>query len=143
VTESEKIAVLEQRVERLERFCGRLQAAILGKAANAPTVASDAELDSKFGDPVVRKDPKRWDGPSFQGQPFSRCTPEFLDCLAAFFEWKSEKENEDPEKKKYADYSRKDAARARGWAARIRKGWMPPVLKPSAGVDDPYREEGF
>lgn len=34
-----------------------------------------------------------------------------------------------PGKEKYADYDRRDAARARGWAARLR-------AKPAAAVDD-------
>lgn len=88
-------------------------------------VASDADLDSQHGDPIIRKDPPRWHGESFVGQHFSEATPEYLDDLASFKDWTASKNDETETKKKYAAYDRRDAARARGWAARMRAGWKP------------------
>lgn len=84
-------------------------------------VAPASELDSQYGNPVIKKDPPRWSGPSFVGQPYSACSAEYLESLAGFLEWKAGKNEEDPERAKFAAYDRKDAARARGWAQRNRE----------------------
>lgn len=99
-------------------------------AANGAAVASDADLDGQYGNPEVKaKSPRDWTGPSMTGKRFSECPPEYLDQVAArldyFAEQNAASENADDRKK--ATYNRKDAARARGWAARIRAGWQPPV----------------
>jgi len=86
----------------------------------AGAVAPASELDSKYGDPVIKKDPPRWSGPSFVGQPYSACSAEYLEEMAGFLEWKAGKNEEDPERAKFAAYDRKDAARALGWAQRVR-----------------------
>jgi len=111
--------------------------ALEARSTAARAIADDRELDSKMGDPFVRKSPPRWTGTSFDGEPFSRCSPEFLDELAGFKEWCAAKNENDPDEKrrKYAGYDLKDAARARGWAARIRKGGYVPPAK-AAPVDD-------
>lgn len=82
-------------------------------------IATDAELDGEHGDPKVHKTPKGWKGPKFDGRPFSKCSPEFLDYFGDFKDWCADnpKEGSDP---KYARYDRLDAARARGWARRLR-----------------------
>lgn len=87
-------------------------------------VAPASELDSQYGDPVIKKDPPRWSGPSFVGQPYSACSAEYLEEMAWFLEWKAGKNEEEgtEQKLKYAGYARKDAARARGWAQRVRDG---------------------
>ena len=84
-------------------------------------VASDADLDGKYGDPEIRRDPPRWDGPSYVGQKFSHCPADYLETLAGFYEWKATKDEAkgDEQSKKYARYARQDAARARGWAKRL------------------------
>src|ERR1044072_4744523 len=92
-------------------------------------VADDRELDSAYGDPVVRKDPssKYWEGPSYSGVKLSECPPDYLDAFAKYKDacaYANEQEGK-PEKAKYATYDRRDAARARGWAARKRAGWRP------------------
>lgn len=126
---------------RLEAKVDRLLAQQRG--ATAPGIASDADLDGQYGDEEVKKNPKRWTGESFIGRRMSECSPEFLDSLAGHFDYKAEREAEDAAnaedeetanaKKKYAGYSRRSAARARGWAARLRAGWKPPAPPADSG----------
>jgi hypothetical protein len=140
-------ARLEARVAKLE-----LQMTAFGAAQAAgamPAIASDAELDGPHGDPIVKKSPKRWMGRSFVGLPYSRTSPEFLDCLASFLDWCADREARDPAKAKYSKYSLLDASRARGHAARLRTGWKPPPAPPEArgyessgyGSDDDVDED--
>jgi hypothetical protein len=103
-----------------------------GQGTTSPgAVASDRDLDSKWGDPVIKAMPKAWKGKSFKGQPMSRCPAELLDGLAEMYDWfanKAEKNHEvSPRGKPIADYKRLDAARARGWAKRIRAGKVAPA----------------
>lgn len=91
-------------------------------------VANAAELDGPHGDPTVKRSPPRWiqdGGRDFAGWKFSECPPEFLEALADFNDWKASKPQ--PGKEKYAEYDRKDAARARGWAERARRGETRPA----------------
>lgn len=94
-----------------------------GKAGG--DVASDRDLDSEHGDPSITKDPPRWSGQSYVGYRFSETSPEYLDCLASFKDWQAdmdEKNNKvDGKGRPTAPYRRKDAARARGWAARLKR----------------------
>ena len=120
----------------------RMAAATVKQAASSSKVepADDADLDSQHGNPAVRKDPPRWDGPSFVGCTYSECSEKYLDSLAGFLTWKAGKNDEDEKKalaagddeaakkaNKYAFYARKDASRAAGWAKRIREGYTPPA----------------
>ena len=137
-------AILEV-LARLEAKVDRLLAQQGGSAA--PGVASDADLDGQYGNPEVKKDPPRnWSGASFVGSRFSECPPEYLDALASFFDWKAGKDEEQAKaagddedtakaKAKYARYARTDAARARGWAARLRAGWKPPAPQGDSSTD--------
>lgn len=108
--------------------------------------ASERELDSQYGNPDVRKDPPRWEGESYKGSPYSQCSPEYLDSLAGFLEWQAGKDEEkgDEKSRKYAGYKLKDAARARGWAKRLRDGWTPPASQAEEAWDDgvPMPEDG-
>ena len=93
-------------------------------------VASDSDLDGQWGDPVIRaKDPRDWTGESQLGKPFSACPALYLDLVASrldFFAEKAEAENTlTTGGKPVAPYNRRDAARARGWAQRLRNGWKP------------------
>ncbi len=109
----EKVAALESRIAKLE--------------ASAPVVA---DIGGPYGDPEIRKDPssKHWSGASCAGKKMSQCPADYLN---AFARWKDAcvymkgKELEtltDPQAiadtTKYAGYDRKDAARARAWAAK-------------------------
>ncbi len=102
----------------------------LQRSTQPAEVATDADLDGQWGDPVVRaKDPRDWTGESQLGKPFSECPAEYLDLVASRLDFFAEKaENEGTlttSGKPVAPYNRKDAARARGWAARIRHGYKP------------------
>lgn len=105
-------------------------------------VASERELDSEHGDPIIRKDPPRWSGESFVGAHYSEATPEYLDDLASFNDWKASKNEGVEAKKKYAAYDRRDAARARGWAARLRAGWKPATATNGKQIRDEDYDTG-
>ena len=106
------------------------------RAAAPKPVAPDRDLNGPHGDPVVRmKDPRDWTGPTMKGNRFSQCPPEYLDLLAERFDYfaqTAEDTNEEYNGKPVAPMKRKDAARARGWAQRIRAGYQP---KPVNGAD--------
>lgn len=110
--------------------------------ASAPkAVASDRDLDGKYGDPVVKFMPRDWTGQSFKNTHMSACPPELLDLLAETFEYfatQAEANNEmTPRGKPVADYKRSDAARARGWAKRMRSGVHPtPRINTPADFND-------
>jgi hypothetical protein len=122
---AEVIALLREAIRRLE-----VTTALPGRpthtkvAAKPATIgsASDAELDGKFGDPVIRKDPPRWQGSSYEGRKYSATTPEYLDSLAGLLEWKASKNEAegDPARAKFIAFDRRDARLARGWARRLR-----------------------
>lgn len=108
----------------------RTQAPIGTGGAAPSTIAPDVDLDGQWGDPVIKaKDPRDWHGPSQAGKRFSECSAEYLDLLAARFEFFNGKE---PDEKKRG-YNTRDAARARGWAARVRAGWKHPQTPESDG----------
>lgn len=113
---SATLASIDQRLARLERI------------ATGPDVASDRELDSKHGNPEIQRDPKQWRGPSYARKRMSEAPPEYLDMLAEFKSWQAEQDSKKPgeDAQRYAEFARRDAARARGWAKRLRAGWRPP-----------------
>jgi hypothetical protein len=122
----------------LKALAAGLLAAQMPSGGNG-ACAGDADLDGKYGDPRVRKDPsaKYWTGESHVGMPLSACSPEYLD---AFAKWKDacaymNRKDGSEEKLKYAGYEEKDAARARGWAVRIRAGWK------AAATETPKADE--
>lgn len=82
-------------------------------------IASDEDLDGKYGNPEIRRDPPRWQGEPMVGRKFSECPPEYLDTLAGFNDWRADQDEKkgDPRSK----WARLDAGRARGWARRIRQ----------------------
>lgn len=115
------------------------------KAGNAPgngagqQTATDRDLDSKYGNPEVRmKDPRDWSGPTMKGRRFSECPADYLEMYAEKLDWVADKSEQEGAKtnsgKPLANYQRSDAARARGWAARIRSGQhTPPPVDASPG----------
>lgn len=98
----------------------------------APRVADDADLDGEWGAPAVRKDPKRWTGPSYVGKKYSECPSDYLLQLAGLLDWQAAKDKEkgDTDSLKYAGYKERDAARARGWAARNKGKTFAPAAEP-------------
>ncbi len=116
----------------------RIEKALTSSALPAGgAVASDRDLDSQYGDPKVGFVPRDWKGASFKGRTFSACPAEFLDMLAETLDYLAGKAAEKNETtaagKPVAEYKRKDAARARGWAKRIREGKAPGAPNASAG----------
>lgn len=120
----------EATIALLTSIDSTLKHVLKALTANAPKAIADArDLDSQYGNPTVRFMPRDWTGPSFKDRRFSDCPPEMLDMLAStldYFADKDENEGATTTKgKPSAPFKRADAARARGWAQRIRGGWKP------------------
>ena len=98
-------------------------------AAAGGNVASDRDLDGKYGDPKLAFNPRDWTGPSFKGSTFSKCPPDLLDLVAEMYDYFAKQAEEKKEVtakgKPVAEFKRADAARARGWAKRMRDGSHP------------------
>ncbi|HEU4535336.1 MAG TPA: hypothetical protein VFS00_14510 [Polyangiaceae bacterium] len=94
-----------------------------GHTPPAPA-ALEVDIDGPRGNPEVRFDPKRWEGPSYKGKTFSECDPDFLDMLAEAFEYFARKEDEsgavDKNGGPKSRWTRLDSGRARAWAKRLR-----------------------
>jgi hypothetical protein len=107
-----------------------------GAAASSSAPAPDRDLDGKYGDPVVKFHPRDWHGQECKGLKFSQCPVDFLDMLAETFDYFADKAEKSGETttagKPVAPYKRQDAARARGWAARLRSGTFKPQANGSA-----------
>lgn len=137
-TRCDACVALEARIAEIEKTLSAIRAVFTGKAAFQIEPATDDELDGKYGDPTVRKDPtaRYWKGESHRGIRYSRCPPDFLDAMVryklacSFMSKKNAETAEDPKKKadlqKYAGYDTRDASYAAGWARRLREGWLPP-----------------
>jgi hypothetical protein len=113
----EQLAAAIKRLDTLEKASG--------------LYATDKELDSQYGDPVLRFTPRDWKGDNYDGKRYSECPAALLDILAEYLAWSAA--NPKPEKLKYVPYNLKDAARARGWSRRKRSGWRPSA---TAAFDD-------
>lgn len=84
--------------------------------------AERVDLDGEHGNPVVKaKDPRDWTGEPMKGRRFSECPANYLDLIADRFDYFASQEQD----AKKARYNRLDAARARGWAERVRNGQVP------------------
>lgn len=96
------------------------------RAAAGPRVAADRDLNGQYGNPKVSFNPRDWTGASCKGRRMSECPAEFLDMLAETFDYFAGQAEEKDERtnngKPVAEYKRTDAARARGWAKRVREG---------------------
>lgn len=134
----------EETLTLLRRIAVAVEKLAAQSPASCGAVASDRDLDGRYGDPELRLTPRDWTGPNYKGRRFSQCPPELLDMVADTLEWaagKSEEKGEMTEKgKPVAQYKRADAARARGWAARIRSGRHVQTTEP---VSDFGSDESF
>lgn len=124
-----------ESIDLLKSIDASLKHLVRVMGANAPKpVADDRDLDSKYGDPELRFVPRDWTGADFKGYHFSQCPAELLDMVAETFDYfagQAEAKNELTDKgKPVAQYKRLDAARARGWAKRVRDGKGRPVVEP-------------
>ncbi len=123
----------------LKILVARLEAAPAAPGATAQ-VASDRDLDSQYGNPIVKaKDPRDWTGEPMNGRRFSECPAEYLDLVADRLDYFAQQADEKGELasngKPASQYKRLDAARARGWARRIRAGLGAPA--PAAAPTSP------
>lgn len=107
----------------------RVTTAAASKPKPEEKIASDRDLDSQYGDPEVKFNPRDWTGEPVKGMHFSQCPAEALDMIAEAFDWFAQVADEKGELtgggQPVAKYKRLDAARARGWAKRIREGHVP------------------
>lgn len=102
-------------------------------------VATDADLDGKYGNPEIKtKDPRDWTGDSMKGRKFSECPADYLDLVASRLDYFAEQAEQEGKLtnagKPVAPYNRADAARARGWAWRIRQGTHVPAPDDDAEI---------
>lgn len=102
-------------------------------------IADDNELDSPWGDEVVKFNPRDWRGEPIKGCKMSQCNPDALEKLAdacEYFAVKNEGQLTEKGKPK-SDFDLRTAARARGWARRLRES---PAAEPSnqTNVVDPF-----
>ncbi len=129
----EVVKILQRILETAERAAASLDRIAKQSVASAPKdVASEALLDGEYGDPEIKRDPPRWDGPPVAPRRMSQCSADYLDVVAGFYDWAAGKADEKGEVtvkgKPVSEYKRRDAALARGWAARIRSGWKLPDI---------------
>lgn len=156
-TGEDALRVLQSIDATLKAMLALAQQRTAQARATAPKpVATDRDLDGKYGDPEIKFNPRDWTGPSCKGRRMSECPPEFLDMVAVTFDYFAQKAEENNERtnsgKPVAEYKRSDAARARGWAKRMREGrhQPPPVVQGRAEAAPEWagdswesHEEGF
>ena len=112
------------------------------------------DLSDKYADFTIRRSPPQWlesGGHDYTGQPISTTTPEFCDAVASFLDWQAGKD--EAQNKTYvnakgvtvapAQYARKDAARARAWAARLRDDRRSPSLPTTPRRQAPAQDDGI
>ena len=127
-------ATAQDVIDVLRSIDASLKILVSAQRENAPkTIAPDSDLDGQWGDPPIRaKDPRDWTGESQLGKPMSECPPTYLDLVAERLDYFADKAEADgtltTSGKLVAPYNRRDAARARGWAKRLRSGWHPEAL---------------
>lgn len=138
------MSAAEEKLDRLLLDVAAIKAlltAMTAKAIVAPSgaVADDADLDSQWGDPVIKKDPPRWKGNSYAGSKMSECPADYLEAVARLFDWMASKDDEQGktwtnkkgEEVPASSFKKKDAARARGWAQRIKAGYVQTQREPA------------
>lgn len=104
----------------------------------APALPPVDDLDSDYGNILIKKPPPRWKGEDFSGKRLSETSAEFCDAVASFKAWAAKKDRDAGDETK-AGYSDRDRARAEGWAARFRAGWKAPTKAVSDdGTDLPF-----
>lgn len=134
------MSATEETLSLLRSIDASLKLLVKQQQTSTPkAVATDRDLDSKWGDPLLKFKPRDWTGASFKDRHFSQCPPELLDLVADSLEWFGKQADEKGERtnagKPVGDYKRSDAARARGWAKRIMEGKAPNVASADADFD--------
>lgn len=130
------LSTLEEMRRDIAEIKNRMGSApVSGGGGRSGDTASDSDLDGQHGDPLIKYDPKPkyWTGGSYAGSQYSETSPEYLDAMAryldacAYMAKRDADTGKDVEKnEKSAKFKGLDAARARGWAARLRAGWQSP-----------------
>jgi hypothetical protein len=116
---NETLRRIEQKLDEVLKISKTTPAPLEGEYTLASV--TDEELDDKYGNPEIRLVPSRWTGRDFMGWKYGDCPPEFLDEMSNMLDAIGRKQSKDPLKVRNSRWSAKDAARARGWAARHRK----------------------
>lgn len=109
-------------------------------------MASEYACSGKYGDPIVRFDPKTWSKSkgSFKGKTMSQCPVEFLLQLAAALTnmgEKAEREKAMYNGKAQWVYNYDDAARARRWALKVMLGYKPKAISAAKDPTAPKEEK--
>lgn len=137
--------ILKSQDTTLKHLLALSESRMAKAATNGKAVASDRELDGQYGDPViVAKDPKDWTGAQMAGKRLSECPPAYLDQLADRYDWfNTTLDRAKPEDAKKIGYNTRDAARARGWAQRLRSGWKAPdpTAAPVTAGSNPFADD--
>lgn len=129
------MAAGEEVVALLKSIDASLKTLVARSKTAAPKeVAPDSDLDGAYGDPIIKAaDPRDWTGPSQKGKRFSECSSEYLMLVADRLDYFAEKAEQEgtltSNGKPVAPFNRRDAARARGWAKRLREGWRTPLTQ--------------
>lgn len=132
------------RIEaKLDQLLGARPATQSAPAQSGGAVADAADLDGKYGDEEMKFHLKeKWwqGGGDYAGKRMSQCPADYLDAVAKANDAQAHMMNKsgDAEEAKKAVYRSRTAARARGWAARIRSGAVKQVAFDDADGDLPF-----
>ena len=134
------VDTLQTVIDQNNELIGMVRIAIAGQRAKAgPTVATDRMLDGKSGNPIVKaKMPRDWNGPDYRNSTLSACPPELLDMMAERYEYFASlpEASEQRGDKTKGEWDLRSAALCRGWAQRIRNGYVPSAPPAQPGFDD-------
>jgi hypothetical protein len=106
---------LMKRLDAVQAQLDRIEAKLAG-GRGAVTAADDSDLDSKYGDPIIKKMPKEWTGEDYTGKCYSETSAEFLQVLADMLIKFSRSKNVPADRQ---EWNRRDAGRALGWKLRL------------------------
>jgi hypothetical protein len=139
IDERAVLAILRGAIAAIEQLAAAPSAN--GAQPTPPARALDSDLDSEWGDEVVKFTPRDWTGPNFKDARMSQTSAPFLTMLAdtyAYFAAKNDRDGAtDGNGRPKSFYDRRSEARARGWAARLANGWRPPSPAPSTFEPSP------
>ncbi|HWL89085.1 MAG TPA: hypothetical protein VNO21_24955 [Polyangiaceae bacterium] len=110
---------------------------VLAEASLGDAIAPEDDME----DPIVRFNPNSWKGDSYKLEPFSKCSPEFLEHLARALSTMALRNKEMGKRyngKPTWPFTLQTAARARRWALRMRLGWTP-TRAPDKPAGNPFR----